>query len=228
MPKTFCAPRRCDEGEALVFWGEDKVKRRLTWPSSTTASLALRRALPASGVQPGDRVAGFVPNMPETVIAALATASHRGHLVLLLARFRDAGVIDRFGQIEPALLFTADGDCSNGTPRFAGARDGVPARADDGRARDRVPLSRGRPARDADRGPDAPRALTDQSARDDPLRASALRSSALHHVFFRHYRRAEMHRPRRRRHPAAASEGTPPAWRHPARTGCSISRPAAG
>ena len=77
----------------------------------------------AAGIEPGDRVAGFVPNMPETVAAMLATAGHRRHLVLLLAGFRRPGVIDRFGQIEPKLLFTADGYFYDGkTHRLPGAR----------------------------------------------------------------------------------------------------------
>ena len=72
------------------------------WPPS-------RRALRAHGIQPGDRVAGFLPNLPETVIAMLATASLGAIWSSCSPDFGANGVLDRFGQIEPRVLFCADG-----------------------------------------------------------------------------------------------------------------------
>src|SRR5206468_3140729 len=61
--------------DAIVFRGEEKIRRRLTWDELHAEVSRLQQALEAAGVKPGDRVAGFVANMPEAVIAMLATAS---------------------------------------------------------------------------------------------------------------------------------------------------------
>ena len=74
----------------------------------------LARSLRDAGVEKGDRVAGFMPNMPETVDRHACHGEHRRHLVFLLPDFGFKGVLDRFGQIEPKVLFTADGYCYNG------------------------------------------------------------------------------------------------------------------
>ena len=66
-------------------------------------------ALAADGVGPGDRVAGFLPNIPEAVIAMLAAASLGAVWSSCSPDFGVQGVLDRFGQIEPKVLFTADG-----------------------------------------------------------------------------------------------------------------------
>ena len=60
--------RRQDEGEALVFWGEDQVKRTLTFNALYDQVSQVAQYLKNLGLKPGDRVAGFVPNAPETVI----------------------------------------------------------------------------------------------------------------------------------------------------------------
>lgn len=66
------------------------------------------------GIQAGDRVAGFMPNLPETIIAMLATASIGGIWSSCSPDFGMQGVLDRFGQIEPKILFTTDGYAYNG------------------------------------------------------------------------------------------------------------------
>ena len=66
-------------------------------------------ALAGAGVAPGDRVAGFLPNIPETVIAMLATASLGAVWSSCSPDFGLQGVLDRFGQIEPRVLIAADG-----------------------------------------------------------------------------------------------------------------------
>ena len=101
--------RRRDDADALVFWGEDKVKRRLSHRQLYDLVSRLAQAMKAAGVGPGDRVAGFVPNMPETIAAMLATASLGAIWSSCSPDFGVQGVLDRFGQIAPKLLITADG-----------------------------------------------------------------------------------------------------------------------
>ena len=83
--------RRRDDADAVVFWGEDKVKRRLSHRQLYDLVSRLAQAMRRAGVGPGDRVAGFVPNMPETHRRHAGDRQPRRHLVLLLAGFRRAG-----------------------------------------------------------------------------------------------------------------------------------------
>ena len=106
--------RRRDDGEAIVFWGEAEVRRRLSWAELYDQVARLARALAAAGVGKGDRVAGFLPNMPETIIAMLATASLGAVWSSCSPDFGIKGVVDRFGQIGAKVLFTADGYFYNG------------------------------------------------------------------------------------------------------------------
>lgn len=105
---------RRDNTDALVFRAEDKATRRMTWNELYNLVSRLRQALLACGVQVGDRVAGFVPNMPETIAAMLATASIGGVWTSCSPDFGRLGVLDRFGQSAPKVLFTADGYFYNG------------------------------------------------------------------------------------------------------------------
>jgi acetoacetyl-CoA synthase len=106
--------RRRDEADALVFWGEDCVQQRLShaelWHQVAVTVAALR----AEGVGPGDRVAAYLPNMPATVIAMLASAAIGAVFSSASPDFGVQGVFDRFGQIEPKVLFACDGYFYNG------------------------------------------------------------------------------------------------------------------
>ncbi len=106
--------RRRGPEDALVFWGEDQVKRRVSHDALYAAVGRLATALQDLGVAPGDRVAGFMPNMPETVIAMLATATLGAVWSSCSPDFGTQGVLDRFGQIEPKVLFCPDGYYYNG------------------------------------------------------------------------------------------------------------------
>ncbi len=106
--------RRRDDGDAIVFWGEDKVKRRLGWAALHDAVSQMAEALKADGVTAGDRVAGYLPNMPETVIATLAATSLGAVWTSCSPDFGVKGVLDRFSQIEPKVLVLADGYFYNG------------------------------------------------------------------------------------------------------------------
>jgi acetoacetyl-CoA synthetase len=103
-----------DETPALVFWGEEKVKRRVTRAELYAQVSRVAGALHASGVRPGDRVVGYLPNMPEAIMAMLAAASIGAIWSSCSPDFGVQGVLDRFGQIEPAVLFAADGYWYNG------------------------------------------------------------------------------------------------------------------
>ena len=101
--------RRADEGEALVFWNELGRQRALTFAELRLAVSRYAAALARSGVGEGDRVAGWLPNLPETVIAMLATASLGAIWSSCSPDFGDRAVLDRFGQIRPKVLFAVDG-----------------------------------------------------------------------------------------------------------------------
>lgn len=101
--------RRRDDALAIVFRGEDKVERKLTFRDLYDAVSRLRQALAAAGVTAGDRVAGYMPNMPETVIAMLAATSLGAIWSSASPDFGVQGVLDRFGQIEPKVVFCVDG-----------------------------------------------------------------------------------------------------------------------
>jgi acetoacetyl-CoA synthetase len=102
------------DGEALVFWGEDKVKRRLSRTELHAEVARFQQFLIASGVTQGDRVAGLLPNLPETLIAMLATVSLGAIWSSASPDFGVDGVLDRFGQITPKVLVCVDGYWYNG------------------------------------------------------------------------------------------------------------------
>ena len=106
--------RRRDDHPALVFRGEDGRREVVTYRQLHTSVARLAASLRAAGVAPGDRVSGFMPNRPETVIAMLATASIGATWSSCSPDFGVNGVLDRFGQIEPKVLFTTDGYTYNG------------------------------------------------------------------------------------------------------------------
>ncbi|MBI5781304.1 MAG: acetoacetate--CoA ligase [Rhodocyclales bacterium] len=101
--------RRRDGREAMVFWGEDRVKQRWSWEELYLEVARVAQALTEAGVTRGDRVAAYMPNMPHTVIAMLATASLGAIFTSASPDFGVQGVLDRFGQTEPKVLFTVDG-----------------------------------------------------------------------------------------------------------------------
>jgi acetoacetyl-CoA synthetase len=115
--ENLLARRSTAETDALVFWGEDKVKRRVSHADLLAAVSRVAQGLRDAGVQSGDRVAAYMPNMPEAIIAMLATASLGAIWSSASPDFGVQGVLDRFGQIEPKVLFTVDGYWYNGKPQ---------------------------------------------------------------------------------------------------------------
>jgi len=106
--------RRRDRSPAMVFWSEDRLKSAVTCAELYSEVSRLSQALWEAGVKPGDRVAGYMPNAPGAVIAMLATASLGAVWSSCSPDFGVQGVLDRFGQIEPKVLFTTDGYFYNG------------------------------------------------------------------------------------------------------------------
>ncbi len=100
--------------EVIVFRGEDKVQRRLTFADLRAEVSRFQQALVALGVGKGDRVAGYMPNMPETIIAMLAVTALGAIWSSASPDFGVQGVLDRFGQIEPKVLVACDGYFYNG------------------------------------------------------------------------------------------------------------------
>jgi len=98
-----------DDRDALVFWNERGRQRTVTYRELVAAVGRVSGALRAHGVRAGDRVAGFLPNLPETVIAMLGAASVGAIWSSCSPDFGAGGVLDRFGQIRPRILIAADG-----------------------------------------------------------------------------------------------------------------------
>src|SRR5882724_4871322 len=101
--------RHDGERDAVVFWNERGRQRRLSYRELRLEVAAAAAAFAELGVEPGDRVAGFLPNLSETIIAMLAAASLGAVWSSCSPDFGANGVLDRFGQIRPKLLICADG-----------------------------------------------------------------------------------------------------------------------
>ena len=103
-----------DDRNALVFKGESEPAVRMTYAQLYENVARLAKPLREAGIKTGDRVAGYVPNMMESVVAMLAVTSIGAIWSSCSPDFGIKGVLDRFGQIEPRILFTANGYYYNG------------------------------------------------------------------------------------------------------------------
>jgi len=101
--------KKTGSGDAIVFRGEDKVARRLSWDELAALVSRLQQLFAAHGVKAGDRIAAMMPNMPETVAAMLAATSLGAIWSSCSPDFGEQGVLDRFGQIEPSIFIAPDG-----------------------------------------------------------------------------------------------------------------------
>ena len=114
--------RRRDEKTAILAFGENNVRREITWAELLSQVAQFAHALVARGVGPGDRVAGLLPNIPETVVAMLATATVGATWSSCSPDFGVTGVLDRFGQIRPKVLIACDGYYYNGKAHMSSER----------------------------------------------------------------------------------------------------------
>jgi acetoacetyl-CoA synthetase len=106
--------RRKDSEIAIYFRAEDQVEYSLTYQELYAQVASVAAWLKARGLQPGDRVAAYIPNMPEAVVAMLAATSLGAVWTSTSPDFGEDSVVDRFGQTEPRFLFTVDGYFYNG------------------------------------------------------------------------------------------------------------------
>jgi acetoacetyl-CoA synthetase len=106
--------RRGDRGDALVLWDERGASRRISYSDLTSEVSRAAQALQALGLRAGDRAAAFIPNIPEAGILALAAISQGIVWSSCSPDFGVEGVVERFGQVEPKVLFCADGYRYNG------------------------------------------------------------------------------------------------------------------
>ncbi len=123
---------RRDDATAIVFKGENRVRWQLSYADLYDAVSRTVQALEAAGVAKGDRVAAFMPNLPDTIIFMLATASLGAIWSSCSPDFGTQGVLDRFCQIEPSILFAVEGYYYNGKahdtlPRVAEIVDKLPS-----------------------------------------------------------------------------------------------------
>jgi len=107
-------PDVSESDDALVFWGEDRVRQRITWQQLRESVSQMAQALRDSGIRQGDRVVAYMPNIPETITAMLATSSIGAIWSSCSPDFGVQGVLDRFGQVKPSILVAADGYFYNG------------------------------------------------------------------------------------------------------------------
>ncbi|MEL7185606.1 MAG: acetoacetate--CoA ligase [Pseudomonadota bacterium] len=115
--------RHRGDSAALVFCGEDGSRREVSHDELRNDVSRVAAGLRAAGVSTGDRVAGFLPNCPEAVVAMLATASIGAIWSSCSPDFGVNGVVDRFGQIEPKVLFAPNAYWYNG--KLCDTRDTV-------------------------------------------------------------------------------------------------------
>ena len=101
--------REVGGGDAVVFRGEGGVRRRLSWDGLREEAGRFAGALAADGILAGDRVAAWLPNLPEAIAGLLGAAGLGATWASCSPDFGVDGVLDRFGQIEPRVLLAADG-----------------------------------------------------------------------------------------------------------------------
>jgi acetoacetyl-CoA synthetase len=106
--------RRGDRGDAFVLWDENGFRSRLSYADLYSEVSRAAQALQALGLRAGDRAAAFIPNIPEACVFALAALSQGIVWSSCSPDFGVEGVVERFGQIEPKVLFCADGYRYNG------------------------------------------------------------------------------------------------------------------
>ncbi|MCS5596815.1 MAG: acetoacetate--CoA ligase [Alphaproteobacteria bacterium] len=100
--------KRRDDAPAIIFKTEQGPERTDSFADVYAAVSKIRQAMVDEGIEKGDRIAAYMPNMPETIYVALAAASLGAIFSSASPDFGAGGVIDRFGQTEPKLLFTVD------------------------------------------------------------------------------------------------------------------------
>jgi len=123
--------RRRDGGAAIIFSGEGR-RREVSHQELCDQVGRFAAALRRMGIRPGERVAGYMPNLPETIVAALGAAAVGAVWSSCSPDFGVQGVLDRFGQIEPRVLVSVDGyffggKCHDVMPRLGQIASALPS-----------------------------------------------------------------------------------------------------
>jgi acetoacetyl-CoA synthetase len=105
-----------EDAPALVYASEQRPLSEVSWPELKARVASVARSLREMGVEPGDRVVAYLPNSPEAIVAFLACASVGAVWSSCSPDFGTRGVVDRFQQIEPKVLFAVDGYSYGGKP----------------------------------------------------------------------------------------------------------------
>ncbi len=108
--------RRNDDQAAIIFRGEGKSDTVMSYAQLCASVNRLARAFSARGIRPGDRIAAYMPNIPETMICMIAAASCGATWSSCSPDFGVRGVLDRFGQINPKVVIAVDGYTYGGKP----------------------------------------------------------------------------------------------------------------
>ena len=225
--------REAGGGEALLYVSETRPLTALNWETLGNSVRTLATQLRALGVGPGDRVVAWMPNIPETMIAMLATTAIGAIWACCSPDFGERGTLDRLVQLSPKVLFAIDGYRYGG--KSFDRRSELRHIAASLTSLEHIVYlpylnpRRQRPAA-AGRGALAHAAGAARGERGAVrVRAGALRSSAVDAVLLRHHRAAQADRAWPRRHPAGdAEERHVPLRPAPAASACSTSPPAAG
>lgn len=110
-----------DHTDAIIFWTENGCHSRMSWAELTEQVKQVATALLQWGIQPQDRVAAVVPNIPQTVVMALACAAIGATWASCSPDFGIHGIVDRFAQITPKVLILSDGYLFKGKKRETSA-----------------------------------------------------------------------------------------------------------
>ncbi len=200
--------QRRDDHPAIIFRGENGYTRIFSFRELYEETHRVAEGLKRLGVTKGDRIGAFMPNIPETVIAMLAAASLGAIWSSTSPDFGIKGVLDRFSQIEPKIIFAVDGYFYNGKhfdsqEKLRGILGELPTI-------EHVVMVdfTGKPDLES-----IPNAISWESLAlpvegDMHFVQLPFDHPALHHVFFRYDRPAEKHCPFCRRHPDPAPERT--------------------
>jgi acetoacetyl-CoA synthetase len=193
--------RRKTDDIAIHFRAEDQADYGLTYRQLYEQVASVAAWLKSNGLQPGDRVAAYLPNMPEAVVAMLAATSLGAVWTSTSPDFGVDSVVDRFGQTEPRFLFTVDGYFYNGKRhQISDKIDDICSQVGSIEQVVQVDLAGfGNNRR--------------QAGRRHRLRAAQLQRPALRALFLRHHRQAQVYYAQGRRHADTASEGTHAALR---------------
>ncbi|MFZ8899793.1 MAG: AMP-binding protein, partial [Alphaproteobacteria bacterium] len=98
--------RHCNEQPALIFRREDGLEKTMSGNELVSMAGQVSRALVAMGIQPGDRIAGFLPNIPEAIAIMAGAAAIGATWTSCSPDFGVQGVLDRFGQVQPKVMVT--------------------------------------------------------------------------------------------------------------------------